>query len=507
MPVPQIVCVDPTSYFTYEIMSPMSEFERLTYMRDKYCEAAVCFHQAAEEADNEDIRLELQSIAENHQASCYNLNQAMVAYDDGIAVEPIFFYTTRMGDFADDLSKNTRRSTPLGTIYSEMDGYQNAIDVNDIPEEDILDEDEYDIEDPTYDIINYREHSEGVEDTFSTDHTTCLNDIPCTYDKLTPLNTKSIISPTEDIELDDIDFDPTIDVKELTSGCANGTGYFDKMMTAIDSNIDMQFKNNRLDANTFNKYYAEALQTTLQQAVALVIKDKQFELDKARLELEYKEKGITEERIKYEVGLAKALEQEAKARVELTLMQIKELDLRVQERVDKIPLEMSILTQEAKNSEKQVELTSRQIENTLASTKKIYRDRVEAKLDGRINRNFTEAKIENTRVSTQTAKFETILTKEKILATKSTTLEAKHNNASMRRVSDADVQVKVQQALLTQQQAKGYTQQHRENILKIGRDIWGQQVENGGLENMVVEAVKGSELSSRMERAFIDAGI
>jgi len=509
-----IVCSDPTSFFTYEIMGGMSEFERLTYMRDKYCEAATCYGEAAEEADNDEIRLELESLRDNYQASCNNMNQAMVSYEDGIPVDPSFFHITRMGEYTDELSKNTRRSTPLGTVITEMDGWVDAIPTAETRPEETFEEDtEEDLEAPNFDGIEFTPQEEGIEEVYSKDHITCLDPIKCIYTKPIVKNISISSDKSTDIvveeEEDDLDID--LDIGALTSGCANGDGIFDKMMTAIDSSIDLQYKNNRLDAKTFTAMYGDTLQGTMQQAVVMLIEQEKLELAEAELELKLDsygtDKAIKLSKAKYEVELLKAQVEKTKYEAKLVEAQTKLQYLNIDERVAKLSIELSILGQEAKTAEKQVELVSRQIEQTDAQTKKIYRDRVEARLDGKVNRNLTEAKTENTRVQTKTEKFRTHLTKEQTYSVKVNTNETKVNNASNRRVNNAEVQTKNQQAMLFKQQSKGYTQQHRENILKIMRDMWGQQLENVGAENMVIEAVKGPEMSSLLSRASIDSGL
>jgi hypothetical protein len=61
-----------------------------------------------------------------------------------------------------------------------------------------------------------------------------------------------------------------VDITDITTGTPNGTGYFDKFMDSINSQLDSQFKLGRLQGKDYANVYLGSMQTALAQAVAYV---------------------------------------------------------------------------------------------------------------------------------------------------------------------------------------------------------------------------------------------
>lgn len=60
------------------------------------------------------------------------------------------------------------------------------------------------------------------------------------------------------------------DITDVTTGTVGGTGYFDKIMAAINAQIDFQFSKQRLQKADFATVYLGALQSALAQSIQYV---------------------------------------------------------------------------------------------------------------------------------------------------------------------------------------------------------------------------------------------
>jgi len=149
-------------------------------------------------------------------------------------------------------------------------------------------------------------------------------------------------------------------------------------MTAIDSSIDLQFKNSRLDAKAFGEFYASAMSAAMQQTTQFLIQEKQLVLDKARVAIAVAEYNLKKDNSdidnaikiadfnlrKHNAAIDNAIKKEeskynvalTKFKALLTKAQTKEVLLRIEDRKKKIPLELSALTQETKAAEKKAQI-------------------------------------------------------------------------------------------------------------------------------------------------------
>ncbi len=553
---PSAGCLPPE--ITYEDLVGKTQHERLMFMRSAY-NARLASCTGGTTAD-EDARA-------GFQQAVANLNDALVDVDDGIPTTQSELFTSFYGPTRDELDPRTRRSQPFGTVITDMDGYEDNIPVTETdPAEDFEEKIVDDTPTPDFTGIEYvastvtpKQVSEGItralvdfadpdsRDEYSEEHESCLTELPCVFEEPTyKLDTLTEI-PVDNIAFDEpeklnIDLDVEILDEDITSGCANGTGLFDKLMTAIDSSIDLQFKSSRLDNKTFGEFYASTISAAMQQTTQFLVQKEQLELDKAKVEIaiaEFNLKNLAAgidnklkiEKAKYDIALLKYKTLQAKHSALLTKAQTADVLLGKEERKQKIPLELSILTQQARAEEKKVELTARQIEESRANIISMYntigegnatgiyqreqmktnvektkKDIAELTANGVLNRNLTEAKIEQARVGVKTAKFDTLLKKYQAYGTKVATEESKATGASNRRLTSADIQSKNKQASLYDQQRKTYIYGQRAEVLNIMKDMWNTQIDTLGPEGMAVEAIKGPELSSRLERAALDVG-
>jgi len=508
--------------FKYEDLAGKSETDRLLFMRTGY--------EDAMNACTGDKDAQIDSRA-GFLSAIQNINNGLVDITDAIPTDKKALFTSFYGNTMDKLDPRTRRSTPLGTVITEIDTYLDNIPVNTSPDRKTFEVTTPDTTvDPDYTGIVYTPskvtpdtNSIGIprskvdfevdKDKYSEEHKSCLTALPCTYDKY-----KDPLLKLPDLKDADKEFDVNILDSDITSGCANGDGLFDKLMTAIDSSIALQFKHNRLDAKTFGQFYAATISSAMQQSMGFLVQKEQLNLDAERLAIEYNRFHHDKNHRKYETALLKA--QTVTALLEAEMFK------------DQAPVALAKLTQEAKGSEKQVELLTKQIECEEAHVTATYNDigetnatniftREQAKVNidkakkdieeitanGVLNRNLTEAKVEQARVGVKTAKFDSILKKYQAYQTKVTTSEMKATNASNRRLVNADVQTKNKQASLYDQQRKTYIQKQRADVLNIMKELWQVQIDTLGPEGMAIEAIKGPEFSSRIERAALDVGV
>jgi len=508
----------------YEDLVGKSEHDKLMFMRTAYEAAlAACTGKSPEATDSR----------AGFEQALTNINNGLVDIDEGIPTDAIKLFTTFYGPTMDKLDPRTRRSTPWGTVICDIDGYKDKIPVATSPAKETFQTHvKDDIKDPDFKGIVYKPskptakvESKGLnrkfidfkddknKDGYSEKHASCLNDLPCTYDELEHPK----LDLEEDPEKGDmVDMDLSND--HITSGCANGDGLFDLLMTAVDSSIDLQFKSSRLDAKQFGEFYASVIGASLQTATSFLVQKEQLKLDAEKINLEREKYDLFLDRHKYEKQLTKLSAEKAVLEMEVLKK--------------KLPLELALLTQQIKGAEKGVEKSARDIELTEAqvvstyntigetnATNKFERERIqtttnkmkkdiqETTLNGVLNRNLTEAKVEQTRVGIRTAKFDAILKKYQAYSTKVATEESKANGASQRRLINADVQSKNKQASLYDQQRKTYIYGQRAEVLNIMKDMWNVQIDTLGPEGMAIEAIKGPEFSSRLERAALDAGV
>ena len=284
---------------------------------------------------------------------------------------------------------STRRTRPMGTIIQEIDTFTDSIKVGTTkPAKDFETNTPDDIKDPNYDGIEYVPSTVTDDVKYSKEHQSCLENLECTFDEFD--------HPEDYLTDPDIDLNEPLDVdikdEDITSGCANGTGLYDKLMTAIDSSIDLQFKNSRLDAKQFGTFYASAMTAAMQQTTAFLVDKQRLRIEAEHLVLEQNKYNLSFDKHKYDTILAKV-------QAEKTLLEMEMFKLMS-------PLQLAKASQDAKLAEKSVELTTRKVESEEANTYTLYKNIMETEENGVLNRNLTEAKVEQTRVGIKTAKFD-----------------------------------------------------------------------------------------------------
>jgi len=503
------ICALPIPH--YEGLSGETEEGRLLSMRDGYNAALACYGvrlspKCTKGMVDSNIAV-MQDVMKGIEASLTTINNALINIHDAVPTSPGELMGTYLGEYRDALSKTTRRSRPMGTSIQELDtfnDFMSNIPANPCtgapaiktdcplsctpPAKDFEVDTKDDIKDPNFDGIKYTPSKETKDPKYSKSHTSCLNDLPCTYEDLEHPK----LDLEEDPEKGDmVDMDLSND--HITSGCANGDGLFDLLMTAVDSSIDLQFKASRLDAKQFGEFYASVIGASMQTATSFLVQKEQLKLDAEKINLEREKYDLFLDRHKYEKQLTKLSAEKAVLEMEVLKK--------------KLPLDLALTAQQVKSAEKQIELTARKIESEEATTKSTYKAMEEKTLDGVLNRNLTEAKIMQTRVGIRTAKFDAILKKYQAYSTKVQTEEAKANGASSRRMTNADIQSKNKQASLYDQQRKTYIHGQRNDTMKLLKDMWTIQIDTLGAEGMVIEALKGPELSSKIERLSLDTGL
>ena len=68
-----------------------------------------------------------------------------------------------------------------------------------------------------------------------------------------------------------------IELTDLTDGSIinqewQGTGVFDKLMSAVNKNIEVQYQKGRITGSDYAQVYTQSLQATLQQAVEFLLR-------------------------------------------------------------------------------------------------------------------------------------------------------------------------------------------------------------------------------------------
>ena len=78
-----------------------------------------------------------------------------------------------------------------------------------------------------------------------------------------------------------------IEITDLTNGSNvnqewQGTGVFDKLMSAVNKNIEIQYQKGRITGSDYAQVYTQSLQATLQQAVEFLLRK---DLTEAQIEI------------------------------------------------------------------------------------------------------------------------------------------------------------------------------------------------------------------------------
>ena len=78
-----------------------------------------------------------------------------------------------------------------------------------------------------------------------------------------------------------------IEITDLTNGSITtqewqGTGVFDKLMSAVNKNIEIQYQKGRITGSDYAQVYTQSLQATLQQAVEFLLRK---DLTEAQIEI------------------------------------------------------------------------------------------------------------------------------------------------------------------------------------------------------------------------------
>lgn len=103
-----------------------------------------------------------------------------------------------------------------------------------------------------------------------------------------------------------------IEITDLTNGSITnqewqGTGVFDKLVSAVNKNIEIQYQKGRITGSDYAQVYVQSLQATLQQAVEFLLRKDLLEvqIDSELKNLELKTAQLAAERNKTEAELEK----------------------------------------------------------------------------------------------------------------------------------------------------------------------------------------------------------
>ena len=103
-----------------------------------------------------------------------------------------------------------------------------------------------------------------------------------------------------------------IEITDLTNGSNvnqewQGTGVFDKLMSAVNKNIEIQYQKGRITGSDYAQVYTQSLQATLQQAVDFLLRKDLIEvqIDSELKNIELKTAQLAAERNKTEAELEK----------------------------------------------------------------------------------------------------------------------------------------------------------------------------------------------------------
>lgn len=82
----------------------------------------------------------------------------------------------------------------------------------------------------------------------------------------------------------------SISIEDITN--ESGTGIFDKLMVAVNTNIDLQFQQNRITGNDYANVYLGSIQSAMSQSMQFVLQEQlaEAQVDTARADIDVKER-------------------------------------------------------------------------------------------------------------------------------------------------------------------------------------------------------------------------
>ena len=150
-------CGEPV--FDYAVMSLLDEYSRLVFMRNEYRFAAHCFGFRAgggcPYGNNPDNLTIIKEKASAMLQSWKVTDAAILDLLDAKPTTDMELMTTYLGEYRDQVSGNTRRTRPWGTLISEMDGYTDPCPIECTPKTGFENNVSDDVPDPDFTGIKY----------------------------------------------------------------------------------------------------------------------------------------------------------------------------------------------------------------------------------------------------------------------------------------------------------------------------------------------------------------
>lgn len=478
----ELLFIDVKDALSYDNVKNLGVADRQELIRTTYCEAAEERRNALMTASTEvelwdtdnhsstlsdDYRDNLLSEYREYSSVCEAMSFDKVNNDNDITLENAYSKSYTQWD---ELSFNTRRSTPLGNPIAasvDWDDTLRVIDGNTV-DGDINVGVSKSIDAVTADGAMAGSELGAVSDvTNSSDALDGVTDYSELVDGISSgkiVSMEDLVSNSKDIEVD-VDV-PSISINNVVN--EECTGIYDVLSNSVLSTLEQLLRSNKLDSRTLGVTIAQTIESTVTASL-------NFETAKIAA---YTKKFDSE----LQIAMLPYTAAKIKAEVMVELERANLYRLQSEHEAYKI----------AKTRE---DLATSKLDRLL-SMYKIRMDKAEL-----------DSSMKTATLAREKAASDINFTKWGVTQLESKINEEELTGKMSRRVLFSEVQLKNKQASLYDGQRKGFLQKHREEILKIGRDVWTAQLDAAGIENMLVEGLKGAEFSSRLESAFIDASL
>ena len=307
--------------------------------------------------------------------------------------------------------------------------------------------------------------------------------------------------------MSDIEITP-ITIKELTTGAANGTGAFDKIMSTIQARLDIEYNGNKIKGTDYSKVYLGSIEASMQQAIVFLLGKDKAANEAALIEAQILLAETQRDKVLQEIKLLELQEPKIQAEVraiEAGILKTTEETLLVTAQTAKVGEETTAVIQGVLNAKEELKKTTvsitlleRQVDKTTSETTLIDQKKLNAVterdvLSATVNKINTE--IANIAQNTKTSKAQesTELAKtldivngvpvtglvgaQKAKVDADTNLAIQRKKTEMSNILDtvdgsSIAGINGKKMSLYQQQGDGFTRDAEQKLTKIMTDTW-----------------------------------
>jgi hypothetical protein len=291
-------------------------------------------------------------------------------------------------------------------------------------------------------------------------------------------------------------------ITEVTAGSLEGTGAFDKIMSAMQIRLEEEFSQGRITGDDYANVYLGAMTASMQQAVAFVLgkqtADSQAELTKAQaLEVNAQTALVTQQKVNLVSENTNIGKQGLQLDAQVALVGQQRTNLAAE--VANIAIQGSLLTAQKDQSTAQAILIGQQKANLLSENANIGKQGSQIDAQAALaNRQVANLLTENGNITLQG----TLLTAQSNQANAQTALLGKKGLTE-----DAQLGVIAKQNLLYQAQTDGFARDAEQKLVKIIVDTWNVRRTTDSATNPANTGLTDTDIKTVLTAARKSVGI